>query len=128
MNANNRTVAILGAGVAGLAVAKTLRQHGFDVTIYEARAQAGGVWANNYKSLCVLEPNCVYGYPDWPWPDGTALFPPAAQVRAARDAGFSSIFAPHHYVTRPMRMFQPNILLGRLAAEANAIGGDAGVF
>ncbi len=81
MSAGKSTVAILGAGVAGLAAAKALRQHGFDVTIFEARAQLGGVWANNYKSLCVLEPNSVYGYPDWPWPPGTALYPPAAQVR-----------------------------------------------
>lgn len=74
-------VAILGAGVAGLASAKTLQQYGFDVTVYEARPELGGVWANNYKSLCVLEPNCVYGYPDWPWPAAASLFPPAAQVR-----------------------------------------------
>ena len=108
MNANNRTVAILGAGVAGLAVAKTLRQHGFDVTIYEARAQAGGVWANNYKSLCVLEPNSVYGYPDWPWPDGTALFPPAAQVREyladyARHFGISDRIVYNAPITRVTR-------------------------
>lgn len=29
----------------------------------------------------------------------------AAQVRAARDAGFSSIIVPHHYLTAPLRMF-----------------------
>jgi len=76
------TVAILGAGVAGLASAKALQQYGFAVTIFEARAEPGGVWANNYRSLRVLEPNCVYGLPDWPWPEGTPLFPSAAEVRA----------------------------------------------
>ncbi len=81
MSENKKSIAILGAGVAGLAAAKTLCQHGFDVTVYEARPEPGGVWANNYRSLCVLEPKWVYGYPDWPWPRETPLYPPAEYVR-----------------------------------------------
>jgi alkanesulfonate monooxygenase SsuD/methylene tetrahydromethanopterin reductase-like flavin-dependent oxidoreductase (luciferase family) len=38
-------------------------------------------------------------------------------VRAARDAGCASIWVPHHFITAPMRMFQPHVLLARLAAE-----------
>lgn len=52
----------------------------------------------------------------------------AAQVRAAREAGFSSIFAPHHYLTQPMRMFQTNILLARLAAEAGDMRMGPGIW
>lgn len=81
MNAESKSIAVLGAGVAGLAAAKTLAQHGFDVTVYEARSEIGGVWANNYRSLRVLEPKWVYGYPDWPWPRETPLYPPASDVR-----------------------------------------------
>ena len=77
-----KTIAVLGAGVAGLATAKTLKQYGFDITVYEARSELGGVWANNYRSLRVLEPKWVYGYPDWPWPQETPLFPPAQDVRS----------------------------------------------
>ncbi len=33
MNAESKTVAVLGAGVAGLAAAKTLAQHSFGVTV-----------------------------------------------------------------------------------------------
>ena len=91
MNAPKPSVAILGAGVAGLAAAKTLQQYGFDITVFEARGELGGVWANNYKSLRVLEPNCVYGLPDWPWPEGTSLFPSAAEVRAYL-TGYASHF------------------------------------
>lgn len=76
-----KTAAVLGAGVAGLATAKTLKQYGLDVTVFEVRSELGGVWAGNYKSLCVLEPYSVYGLPDWPWPQGTPLFPPAKNVR-----------------------------------------------
>ncbi len=81
MTDKNRTVAVLGAGVAGLAAAKTLTQYGFDVTVHEACSEIGGVWANNYRSLRVLEPKWVYGYPDWPWPSETPLYPPAEHVR-----------------------------------------------
>lgn len=52
----------------------------------------------------------------------------AAQTRAAREAGFSSIIAPHHYLTEPMRMFQANILLARLAAEAGNMRMGPGVW
>ena len=52
----------------------------------------------------------------------------AAQVRAARGAGFSSIIVPHHYLTHPMRMFQANILLARLAAEAGDMQMGPGVW
>ena len=81
MTESAKTIAILGAGVAGLAAAKTLKQYGFDVSIYETRSELGGVWTNNYRSLCVLEPKWVYGYPDWPWPSETPLYPPAKHVR-----------------------------------------------
>lgn len=42
-------------------------------------------------------------------------------VRAARDAGCASIWVPHHFVTAPMRMFQPHVLLARLAAETDGM-------
>lgn len=40
------------------------------------------------------------------------------QVRAARDAGFDSVWAGHHYLSTPYQMFQPLALLARLAPEA----------
>ncbi|HEY3390320.1 MAG TPA: FAD-dependent oxidoreductase, partial [Prolixibacteraceae bacterium] len=39
---SKKSVAIVGAGVAGMATAITLVKNGFDVTIYEKNAQAGG--------------------------------------------------------------------------------------
>ena len=75
-----KSAGILGAGVAGLTAAKMLKQYGLNVSIFEAKSKPGGVWANNYRSLCVLEPSCVYGLPDWPWPPGTPLYPPAKNV------------------------------------------------
>ena len=40
-----KRVAVVGAGPAGLACAAELRRHGIDVTIFEARAKAGGLAA-----------------------------------------------------------------------------------
>lgn len=48
---------------------------------------------------------------------GTAMSFMAEEARMARDAGFESIWCPHHYVTDPMRMFQPHETLARLSAE-----------
>lgn len=42
MSVNNKKVAIIGAGVAGLASAIRLSAKGFDVTLYEKEEQAGG--------------------------------------------------------------------------------------
>ncbi len=51
-----------------------------------------------------------------------------AQVRTARECGFSSIIAPHHYLTQPLQMFQANILLARLAAEAGNMRMGPGIW
>ncbi len=40
---NGRAVAVVGAGPAGLAAAWDLRQRGYDVTVYDAAAQPGGL-------------------------------------------------------------------------------------
>jgi alkanesulfonate monooxygenase SsuD/methylene tetrahydromethanopterin reductase-like flavin-dependent oxidoreductase (luciferase family) len=41
----------------------------------------------------------------------------AEEAEVAQDPGFESIWCPHHYVTDPMRMFQPHEVLARLSAE-----------
>jgi alkanesulfonate monooxygenase SsuD/methylene tetrahydromethanopterin reductase-like flavin-dependent oxidoreductase (luciferase family) len=40
------------------------------------------------------------------------------QVRAARDAGFASLWFPHHWLTHPMQMLQITPVMGYLAAHA----------
>lgn len=53
-------VAVLGAGLAGLAAATQLKTDGFDVTVFEARDRSGGrVWSETIvagrKEPCVIE-------------------------------------------------------------------------
>ena len=43
------------------------------------------------------------------------------QVRAARDAGFSSLWLPHHWLTHPMQMLQITPVMGYLAAHAQGM-------
>ncbi|HJU18333.1 MAG TPA: LLM class flavin-dependent oxidoreductase [Stellaceae bacterium] len=43
------------------------------------------------------------------------------QVRAARDAGFASLWFPHHWLTRPMQMLQITPVLGYVAAHAEGM-------
>lgn len=49
-----------------------------------------------------------------------------AQVRCAREAGFSSLWFPQHFLTAPMQMFQLSAILPYLMTEAKGmmVGGD----
>ncbi len=76
--------AIIGAGAGGLCAAKHLRAHGInDVTIFEIGSRIGGLWAYNndsgmspaYRSLHINSENRVSSYNDFPFPEGSALYP-----------------------------------------------------
>jgi alkanesulfonate monooxygenase SsuD/methylene tetrahydromethanopterin reductase-like flavin-dependent oxidoreductase (luciferase family) len=44
-----------------------------------------------------------------------------AQVRAARDAGFASLWFPHHWLTQPMQMLQITPVMAFVAAHAQGM-------
>jgi alkanesulfonate monooxygenase SsuD/methylene tetrahydromethanopterin reductase-like flavin-dependent oxidoreductase (luciferase family) len=44
-----------------------------------------------------------------------------AQVRSARDAGFASLWFPHHWLTHPMQMLQITPVMGYVAAHAQGM-------
>jgi dimethylaniline monooxygenase (N-oxide forming) len=71
-----KRVGIIGAGVAGLATAKTLQAEGLDCTIFERAERIGGVWAIGYSNFGVQVQKELYQFPDWPLPDGTPTFTP----------------------------------------------------
>lgn len=66
------TVAVIGAGMSGLAAAHRLRQAGVVVTIFEKNADVGGTWFENIYPGCRVDvPNHLYSYSfaqttDWP--------------------------------------------------------------
>jgi alkanesulfonate monooxygenase SsuD/methylene tetrahydromethanopterin reductase-like flavin-dependent oxidoreductase (luciferase family) len=59
------------------------------------------------------------------FPEGTPLAARVpeivAQVRAAREAGFASLWFPHHWLTHPLQMLQLTPLMGYVAAYAEGM-------
>ena len=76
MQLSVKHVAIIGAGVAGLATAKTLQAEGLDCTVFERAERLGGVWADGYSNFGVQVQKELYQFPDWPLPKGTPNFTP----------------------------------------------------
>lgn len=66
------SVAIIGAGISGMAAAHRLSQAGIDYVVYEKNAEVGGTWWENIYPGCRLDtPNFAYSYSfaqktDWP--------------------------------------------------------------
>lgn len=57
------TVAVIGAGMSGLAAAYRLMQAGIPVTVFEKNADVGGTWfENTYPGCRVDVPNHLYSY------------------------------------------------------------------
>ncbi len=61
-----RTVAIVGAGPAGLVAAKVLLVDGFDVTVFEKNASLGGIWSlqGSYYDLHTQQPGGTIEFSD----------------------------------------------------------------
>lgn len=79
-----RTIGIVGSGLAGLSTAKTLRQFGFDVVVYEKEGDLGGVWSasRRYPGLTTQNPRNTYAFSDFPMPKSYPEWPSGAQVQA----------------------------------------------
>ena len=61
-----KTVAIIGAGVSGLAAARALMKQGFICTIFDRQERLGGVWADGYAGFGVQVQKDLYEFPDFP--------------------------------------------------------------
>jgi dimethylaniline monooxygenase (N-oxide forming) len=76
-------VVIVGAGAAGIAVARRLLQAALRIVILEAGSYVGGLWEIDndndlsvaYESLHINSEPRTTAYPGFPFPPGTPLFP-----------------------------------------------------
>ena len=79
---NVQTVAIIGAGVAGLSTARSLTARGLQCTLFERNKKLGGVWSDGYLNFGVQVQKELYEFPDWPLPEGTEDFTKGPVVQA----------------------------------------------
>jgi dimethylaniline monooxygenase (N-oxide forming) len=73
---NVRTACVIGAGVAGLATARSLREAGVSCTVFDRNEKLGGVWTDGYLDYGVQVPKELYEFPDFPLPEDTPQFTP----------------------------------------------------
>jgi glycine/D-amino acid oxidase-like deaminating enzyme len=76
-------VGIIGAGVAGLATAKTLKQAGHEVVVFDRTPDVGGVWSatRRYPGLTTQSAKATYGLSDFPLPKAFPEWPTGEQVQ-----------------------------------------------
>ena len=77
-------VGIVGAGVAGLATAKTLLQAGHEVVVFDKTPDVGGVWSETrrYPGVTTQSARDTYGLSDFPMPRDYPEWPTGVQVQA----------------------------------------------
>lgn len=73
---------VIGAGAAGMAATKTLREEGFEVDCLEKTAHVGGHWRTDYDALHLITPRDSSGFEDFPLPGHLPLYPSRDQVYA----------------------------------------------
>ena len=80
--------AVIGAGAGGLCAAKNLLARGIEPVIFEIGSRIGGLWAYEndsgrspaYRSLRINSEARVSSYGDFPFPEGTQLYPGTTEM------------------------------------------------
>lgn len=75
-----KRVAIIGAGISGLAHADVLTRCGFSVVLFDRAAKLGGVWACSYPEVRLQNTSWGYHLSSFPWPFEPDLHPTSAQI------------------------------------------------
>jgi cation diffusion facilitator CzcD-associated flavoprotein CzcO len=76
-------IAIVGAGVAGLATAKVLKEAGHGVTVFDRVQDVGGVWSasRRYPGVSTQSTKAQYALSDFPMPKAYPEWPSGEQVQ-----------------------------------------------
>ncbi|KAG2443067.1 hypothetical protein HYH02_009482 [Chlamydomonas schloesseri] len=121
-----KRVAVIGAGLHGIAAAKTFLEHGHDVTVFEGAEDLGGVWrpGNHYPGLHLQSTGDIYFYADSGgtprhFDRGTEHPPAAAVYTYLRD------YAAEHGVTPRIR-FRTMLVQARPTYDRNSSSGTDG--
>lgn len=82
MSTSPLTVAVIGAGAAGLSAIRELTEAGYDVTGYERGDTVGGHWNHDYEALHLITPRSTSMFRDFPQPADYPAYPSRDQVKA----------------------------------------------
>jgi cation diffusion facilitator CzcD-associated flavoprotein CzcO len=77
-------IAVVGAGVSGLAAARAFVTAGLDVVVYEERTDVGGVWSasRRYPGVRTQNDKRSYAFSDLPMPSHYPEYPSGADIQA----------------------------------------------
>ncbi|MCA5895206.1 NAD(P)/FAD-dependent oxidoreductase [Isoptericola sp. NEAU-Y5] len=94
-------IAVVGAGFAGLASAKVLREFGHEVAVLDKAPDVGGVWSatRRYTGLTTQNNKGSYSFSDLPMPKDFPEWPEGAQVQA-----YLEQYVTHHGLTESLRL------------------------
>mmetsp|Transcript_26212 Transcript_26212/g.102633 ORF Transcript_26212/g.102633 Transcript_26212/m.102633 type:complete len:503 (-) Transcript_26212:153-1661(-) len=73
-------VAVIGAGVSGVATVKELRKRGIDCLAFEKQSRVGGLWADNYYKAKAQETKKVYRFIDLEHKEKVADYPDKEEI------------------------------------------------
>src|SRR5262249_50817820 len=76
----SKRVAIIGAGISGLAHADVLERCGFSVVLFERAPRLGGVWAAAYPDVSLQNTWWGYHLSSFPWPFAPDEHPTGVQI------------------------------------------------
>ncbi|HEV7622575.1 MAG TPA: NAD(P)/FAD-dependent oxidoreductase [Amnibacterium sp.] len=116
MSRDQVDVAVVGAGPAGLCVARRLQERGLDVAVLEAHARPGDGWRERYASLRLFSPRWASSLPGYRLPIGMRACPSADRMADYLD----------EYAARFALPVRPSIRVLRLGREEGRFVLDLG--
>ena len=73
-------IAVIGAGISGIAAANILKKNGFEAIVFEKSEKLGGVWATAYPEVHLQNIYTQYHLSDFDWPFKPDLHPTGEQI------------------------------------------------
>jgi dimethylaniline monooxygenase (N-oxide forming) len=81
VSTTNKRIAVIGAGISGIAAANVLKKNGYEAVVFEKSTEIGGVWAVAYLEVRLQNISSQYHLSDFPWPFTPDLHPTQAQIQ-----------------------------------------------
>src|SRR5215207_8323492 len=73
-------IAVIGAGISGIAAANILQKNGFQAVVFEKSKRIGGVWSTAYPEVHLQNIYTQYHLSDFDWPFKPDLHPTGEQI------------------------------------------------